>query len=102
MLFHSVYHNKTPDSIQNTFAVDFFHAHDTRANNLGSLNLPMVDSVSFGKNSIRSCSINSWNLVQSLLLDYLVSTESELPPKMISFDKFALKSLLKGFFIACY
>ena len=47
LLLHSVYHNKTPDSIQNTFAVNFSHAHDTCANNIGSLNLPMVDSVSF-------------------------------------------------------
>ena len=91
-----------PDSIQNTFAVDFSYACDTRANNLGSLNLPMVDSVGFGKNSIRSCPINSWNLVCSLLPGYLVSIESELPLKWISIDTFDLKSVLKDFFIACY
>ena len=39
----------------------------TRANHTGLLNLPLVETTSFGKNSIRYNAFLSWNFVQSLL-----------------------------------
>ena len=60
-------HNKMPDAIQNTFVVDFTHTQPTRANDVGLINLPLVETTSFGKHSIRYNALLSWNLVQSLL-----------------------------------
>ena len=39
--------NEMPDAIQSTFAVDFSHTHPTRADNIGLLNLPLVETTSF-------------------------------------------------------
>ena len=59
-------HNEMPDAIQSTFAVDFSHTQPTRADNIGLLNLPLVETTSLGKNSIRYNALLSWNFVQSL------------------------------------
>ena len=36
-----------PDAIQSTFAVDFSHTQLTRADNIGLLNLPLVETTHF-------------------------------------------------------
>ena len=71
LFLHNLYHKNLPVSVQNAYAIDFSHGHNTCANELGLVNLPMVDSISFGKNSNRVCAINSWNLIQSSLPDNL-------------------------------
>ena len=74
-----------PDAIQSTFTVDFSHTQPTRADNIGLLNLPLVETTSFGKNSIRYNALLSWNFIQSLL-----------PAKLSDFEdiKFDLKKCL--------
>ena len=69
LLLHKLWHNKMPDPIQRTFAVDFAHdhAHATRAENIGLLNLPIAETTCFGKSSIRYNAVLSWNYIQSLL-----------------------------------
>ena len=91
LFLHKLYHNKLPASVQNTFTVDFSHVHITRADKVGLINLPMVNSVSFGKNSIRFCSINSWNHSQILFAEKLFLT-----------DFVALKSELGDLYSAFY
>ena len=78
-------------SVQDTFAIDFTHARGTRAEKFGLLNIPVVNTVSFGKNSIRSKAINSWNKIQS-----------SMPSKLVSLDYSHLKNYLKKNFIASY
>ena len=82
-------HNKMPDAIQNTFVVDFTHTQPTRANDVGLINLPLVETTSFGKHSIRYNALLSWNLVQSLL-----------PIKLFDFED--IKTDLKKCLIASY
>ena len=89
ILLDKLSRNEMPVAIQSSFAVDFSHAFPTRADKTGLLNLPMVDSSSFGKHSIRFNSILSWNFIQSLL------------PCKIS-DFVYLKSDLKKCLIASY
>ena len=70
-----------PDAILSTFTADLPHIHPTRANDTGLLNLPLVETTSFGKNSIRFNALLSWNSVQSLLpvrLCDLVDIKSDL------------------------
>ena len=57
-----------PDAIQSTFTADLPRIHPTRANDTGLLNLPLVETTSLGKNSVRYNALLSWNFVQSLLL----------------------------------
>ena len=45
--------NKIHDAIQSTFTADLPRIHPTRANDAGLLNLPLVETTSIGKNSIR-------------------------------------------------
>ena len=78
-----------PDAIQSTFAVDFSHTQPTRADNIGLLNLPLVETTSFGKNSIRYNALLSWNFIQSLL-----------PAKLSDFED--IKSDLKKCLVASY
>ena len=78
--------NKSPDTIQNTYAVDLVRDADF----IDFYEVPDVRTVGFGKNSIRYNSILSWNAVQSLLL----------PTKLDDFED--LKSGLKECFLATY
>ena len=78
-----------PDAIQSTFAVDFSHTQPTRADNIGLLNLPLVETTSFGKNSVRYNALLSWNFIQSLL-----------PAKLSDFED--IKSDLKKCLVASY
>ena len=55
--------NEMPDAIQCTFAVDFSHTQPTRADNIGLLNLPLVETTSFGKNYIRYNALLSCNFI---------------------------------------
>ena len=41
--------NEIPDAIQSIFAVDFSHTQPTRADNIGLLNLPLVETTSLTK-----------------------------------------------------
>ena len=56
-----------PEAIQSTFAVDFTHASHTRAGHAGLINVPSVNTTSFGKQSIKYNATHSWNRVQQLL-----------------------------------
>ena len=78
--------NKSPDAIQNTYAVDLVRDADF----VDFYEVPDVRTVGFGKNSIRYNCILSWNAVQSLLL----------PTKLDDFED--LKSGLKECFLATY
>ena len=92
MLFlHNLFHKSVPVSVQNTYAVDFSHGLNTCSNELSLVNLPMVDSISFGKNSTRVCAINSWNFIQS-----------SLPDNLFLKDFANLKRETKSFFFASY
>jgi hypothetical protein len=77
LLVHNLLHNKLPDSVLNTFAVDFTQFHDNpRANPSGLFNLPFVKTVSFGEHSIRYNALSSWNYIQALLpADKLISAD---------------------------
>ena len=91
LLLHNLFYDRMPVSVQDTFAIDFTHAQGTRAEKFGLLNIPVVNTVSFGKNSIRSKAINSWNKIQS-----------SMPSKLVSLDYSHLKNYLKKNFIASY
>ncbi|XP_057290769.1 uncharacterized protein LOC130613442 [Hydractinia symbiolongicarpus] len=91
LFLHKLFHDKMPATIQNTFAVDFNHAQSTRAEKAGLINLPTVNTVCFGKNSIRFNTIKSWNKIQT-----------SMTKKFVSIDYFGLKSDLKKYFIASY
>ena len=53
VLLHKLYRNEMPPAVHGTFAVDFTHAHPTRAQTSGLLHLPTVQITCFGTNSIR-------------------------------------------------
>ena len=91
LFLHKLFHEKMPVSVQNTFAVEFAHAQFTRADENGLFNFPTINTVSFGNNSIRFNSLNSWNSVQSVWSE-----------KIVSFDWFELKKELKKHFLASY
>ncbi|XP_057310296.1 uncharacterized protein LOC130648273 [Hydractinia symbiolongicarpus] len=91
LFLHKLFHDKMPATIQNTFAVDFNHAQSTCAEKAGLINLPTVNTVCFGKNSIRLSTIKSWNKIQT-----------SMTKKFVSIDYFGLKSDLKKYFIASY
>ena len=63
LLLHKIFHNRMPLSVQDTFAVDFSHTQDTRAEKAGLTNLPTVNLDCFGKNSIKFNDIKSWNRI---------------------------------------
>ena len=68
LLLDKFSHDRMPDAIQSTFAVDLPHIQATRANHTDLLNLPLVETTSLGKYSIRyNALLLSWNFVQSLL-----------------------------------
>ena len=73
LFLHKLFYDKMPVSVQNTYAVDFTHAQGTRAEKIGLFNLPVVNTDSFGKNSIRFNALNSWNKIQSSWPNKLVS-----------------------------
>ena len=87
-----------PDSVQNTFAVDFAHALVTRADKIGQFNLPTINTASFGSNSVRFNALNSWNTLQSTLSD----KGRKEKVKLVLVDYFDLKKLLKKHFISSY
>ena len=60
LFLHKVFHNIRPASIHTTYAIDFTHAYKTRGSNIGLYNLPIFNSISFGKNSIRYQSLLSY------------------------------------------
>jgi len=98
LFIHKLFHDKMPVSVQNAFAVDFTHARVTRADQTGLFNFPIINTVSFGHNSIRFNALNSWNTVQSVLFD----EEKGEKVKLVSVNYFVLKKLLKKHFIASY
>ena len=71
------------------FAVGFAHTQPTCANNIGLLNLPLVETTSFDKNSIKYNALLSWNFIQSLL-----------PAKLSDFED--IKSDFKKCLVASY
>ena len=97
LFIHKLFHDKMSVSVQNAFAVDFTHAQVTRANQTGLFNFPIINTVSFGHNSIRFNALNSWNTVQSVLFE-----EKGEKVKLVSVNYFVLKKLLKKHFIASY
>ena len=89
LLLDKLSRNEMPDAIQSTFAVNFSHTHPTRSDNIGLLNLPLVETTSFGKHSIRYNALLSWNHIQSLL-----------PAKISDYED--IKSDLKKCLVASY
>ena len=89
LFLYKLSRNEMPDAIQCTFSVDFSHTQPTRADNIGLLNLLLVETTSFGKDSIRYNALLSWNFIQSLL-----------PAKLSDFED--IKSELKKCLVASY
>ena len=68
-----------------TFTADLPRIHLTRGNDAGLLNLPLVETTSFGKNSVRYNALLSWNFVQSLLPVRLCDLADILTLKLLIF-----------------
>ena len=64
ILLYNLYHNRIPENLQSTFAVDFSHDHRTRAESICLINHPSVKSTGFGLHSVRYHSIKSLNEMQ--------------------------------------
>ena len=92
LFIHNIFHCVLPVSVLDTYAIDFTHAYKTRGNDIGLLNLPMYNTVSFGKNSIRYQSLSSWNSLQLL----------HPSTKFVNMKPFELKNLLKKLFMTTY
>lgn len=78
----NIFYKTLPDSILNTFNINFFHSHHTRAGEKGFLNLPHVHSTAFGKKSIKFLAINSWNNLQNSL-PFKISNKNTIEMKTI-------------------
>ena len=109
LLLHKIFHNMMPLSVQDTFAVDFSHIQDTRAEKTGLINLHTVNLVCFGKDSIKFNAINSWNRIslnmengREKVKDSADDNDDDALLKLISLDYFTLKRELKKFFITSY
>lgn len=80
LLIHRKYHQKVPSPLQKTFAVDFSHSHNTRANARGLINFKLVRTSSFGTKSIRHQAVLSWQFCHDKCpsIKLLDLTENEL------------------------
>ena len=67
LLVHSVFHQNLPNSLLQTFDIDFTHAYPTRACTRGLINTFSKNTTSFGINSIKNQCILSWNHCHKLL-----------------------------------
>ena len=96
LFFHRVLNYKVPDGVRNYFQFTLkSHEHNTRESRAGCLEIPNVNSSSYGINSLSYQSISTWN---SISRSYVDSIESQL----INCKYSVLKHLLKQHFLNQY
>ena len=89
-LLYNLYKKRIPESLVSTFAVNFSHEQDTRAEKVGLINLTTINTTGSGLYSIRYHSIKSWNDLQLSipirLFDlYFYSLKSDLKMQLLNF-----------------
>ena len=96
LFVHRVLNYKVPDEVGNYFQFTLkSHEHNTRESRAGCLEIPNVNSSSYGIKSLSYQSISTWNWISR---SYVDSIESQL----INCKYSALKHLLKQHFLSQY
>ena len=96
LFVHQVLNKKVPDEVSNYFQFTMKkHAHNTRESFAGCLEIPNVNTSSYGISSLRYQSISAWNYISRSCVD---SIETQLINRRHS----SVKRLITNHFLSLY